>query len=571
MKIFFRKNWKYIILIAIVAFAFSIRAYHFSDWLHFEMDQARDAELVVKALDEGPGTLPLLGPRAAGTFLRLGPVFYYFQYLAAKIFHSADPAVLAYPDFLFSILAVGLFYFFLRLYFSRFSSLAGTAMFAANFIAIQYSRFAWNPNSIPFWTLVSFYGLIRTLGENKRNRQYWWIAMAIAGWGVASQLHFITFLGIPVIFAIYFLWAKGWKKIHWRGCALAAALILVFLAPMILSDLKTSGDNVKQFTWALRNKPNEHSLATNLKVGTKTQINYYTTLLTSYSSKTGVVSLVFGIGLILAATARIIFLFRGERDEKRKNFLKLIIVWGIISFLILIPFAFNIKSRYMLFAIFLPFMLAVFLIEWLVQSEKYEFVKKGAALIVVSAVVILNAEATFAWYGGLSRGIDLQPFANRRLDIKQTDGITLGQLKAVADHIYSEWQKNPRKIYLHAKMQYRAPVAFLLESRDKRINVSFISFKDDDREAVYFALTTAKNGWVSVPPHYRAKFDVLAESRFERLMVFDLALKDVQPTIEEKERLLKEKEAAKEPPSQTEQNAKKGLRRQERVLWENIF
>ena len=68
-------------LALIIALGFFLRSYHFTDWLHFELDQARDARVVDAALEGGPGELPLLGPKAGGTFLRLGPAFYYLQYL----------------------------------------------------------------------------------------------------------------------------------------------------------------------------------------------------------------------------------------------------------------------------------------------------------------------------------------------------------------------------------------------------------------------------------------------------------------------------------------------------------
>jgi len=571
MKIFFKKHWELIILALIVILAAAIRLYHFHDWMHFEMDQARDAELVAKALKGGLGELPLLGPRAAGTFLRLGPMFYYLQYLSAKIFQLSNPSVLAYPDLVSSILAVPLFYFFLRPYFSRFTSFLATAMFASCFIAIQYSRFAWNPNSIPFWTLFSLYGLTRAIGEEKKNRQYWWIVMALVGWGVASQLHFITFLGIPAVFLLYFIWTKGWRKINWKGFVLVAVLVLIFLTSMILSDIKTGGDNAKQFIWALGNKPNNSSFTNNLKINAISQARYYTTILTSYSSKAGNLSFAAGILLVLAGGVKIIFELWREKDEKKKNFLKLVVVWGVVSFLILIPFATQIRSRYLLFAIFLPFLFVSFLIEWLVQDKKYMYLTKGAAIVAALAVIFLNSEATFAWYRGLANGKDPRAWNDRRLDIKQADGVTLGQLELSADQIYREWQKDPRKIYLHAKMQYRAPISFLLESRNKKINVSFISFKDNDRSAAYFAVVTSKNGFSSIPSHYRAKFDMTGSVQFQRLMVYNLVLKDIQPTEEDKKRIQKEKENAKEPSSQTEQNMKKGLKRQERVLWENII
>ena len=95
----------------IMAAAIFVRTYHFDDWLYFKMDQSRDALLIKNAVDNGPGYLPLLGARAGATklkhgFLRLGPIFYYFEYASATIFHSTQPYVLAYPDLLFSILAI---------------------------------------------------------------------------------------------------------------------------------------------------------------------------------------------------------------------------------------------------------------------------------------------------------------------------------------------------------------------------------------------------------------------------------------------------------------------------------
>jgi len=110
---FFKKNWKMIAFAAVILAAIFLRAWHFHDWLFFKMDQARDALLIKQALGNGLGWLPLLGPKAGGTHLNLGPAFYYFQYISAFLFQSAHPAVLAYPDLLFSILSIPLFYFFL--------------------------------------------------------------------------------------------------------------------------------------------------------------------------------------------------------------------------------------------------------------------------------------------------------------------------------------------------------------------------------------------------------------------------------------------------------------------------
>ena len=163
MKKYFKKTRTLvaIALFLIVLIAGFVRLYHFNDWLYFKMDQSRDALLINNIVENGPGYLPLLGARAGATqlkhgFLRLGPIFYYFQYASAKIFHSTEPYVLAYPDLFFSLAAIVLLYFFARLYFSRKHSLMITALYAFSFIIIQYSRFAWNPNSLQFFLLLSF-------------------------------------------------------------------------------------------------------------------------------------------------------------------------------------------------------------------------------------------------------------------------------------------------------------------------------------------------------------------------------------------------------------------------------
>ncbi len=68
------------LLAAIILVGVFLRAYNFSDWLHFELDQARDARVIDEGLKGSFLDLPLLGPKAAGTALRLPPGFYYLEY-----------------------------------------------------------------------------------------------------------------------------------------------------------------------------------------------------------------------------------------------------------------------------------------------------------------------------------------------------------------------------------------------------------------------------------------------------------------------------------------------------------
>src|SRR3989338_6583925 len=98
-------------LIAIIGFGFFLRTYHFSDWLHFELDQARDVRVIDTALDGSATDLPLLGPKAGGTFLRLAPGFYYLEYVSALVFGRV-PAGMAGVVGVFSLFPVPPFFFF---------------------------------------------------------------------------------------------------------------------------------------------------------------------------------------------------------------------------------------------------------------------------------------------------------------------------------------------------------------------------------------------------------------------------------------------------------------------------
>ncbi len=243
---------KLVLALAIVVFlVLAMRLWLFRHLLTFKMDQARDIKLIEEAYNGGVGELPLLGPRAAKTYLRLGPIFYYFEYLAMLIFGD-QPWSVAVPDLIFSILTIPLFYYFLRQAFGKKVSFLTTMVFASSFFLNQYGRFAWNPNSIPFWSLLYFLGLykvvkcqmsnvkcqmsinralvsqesiklkvengkfiksIRSIKSKVENRNVsWWLLVAVVGYGVASQLHFTAMLAYPLIGVLFVLAVAFWES-----------------------------------------------------------------------------------------------------------------------------------------------------------------------------------------------------------------------------------------------------------------------------------------------------------------------------------------------------------------------
>lgn len=556
-----KKHWDKIILAVIVVLAAFVRLYHFHDWLYFAMDQARDGMLTREAYENGASTLPLLGPRAAGTFLRLGPIFYYFQYISAKIFHSTDPAVLAYPDFLFSVLSIPLFFFFLRLYFQKAVSLLVTAACAFSFMAIQYGRFSWNPNSIPFWILLVFFALLKFSRSKDGKQKYAWLAVMAVAWGVVSQLHFLVFVTIPILVAVFLVWNRNIKKAGLKGALLVLLILLLFYLPVILSDLKTGGDNVKQFVFALKNKPQaDYSWPQKFFQNFINHGNYYTLYPTSYISRTGKTSMLAGLVLIIATLLKMFRAHKEEKNKDRKAFLRLIFIWFFGFFLLLVPFAFQIRPRFFFPVFFLPFVFFAFWFEWLFEWEKKKYFGRAVAAIVFISILTLNSEATFSWYKSLAKEKDPEPWLGRMLVIQQFQNVTVSQLESLAQYLRKRSAEENRIFDLYGNMTYRVPVQYFLET-DPPVEYGLITKSDRDPEKLYFSMTSDKDGYEAVPADIRSKFNLVATHSFSyRLKLFEMELKNAQPEFKKE----------KKTDTQSSEEKKPRPRRKERMKWKDL-
>ncbi|MCX6762843.1 MAG: glycosyltransferase family 39 protein, partial [Candidatus Moranbacteria bacterium] len=483
----------YLVLTVIIVAATGFRAWYFSGWLHFEMDQARDAMVVRDAVQQGFSQLPLLGPRAAGTFLRLGPAFYYFQYLSAKITGSIDPSVFAYPDLIFNILAVPLFFFFLRLYFKKTSSLFGTALFAFSFVAVQYSRFAWNPNSVPFWTLLFLFSLVKFGRVEKEKGKYIWAAIGALSLGIASQLHFLALISLPIIAIAFLVWSKAYRNLNFKRIALVLAILIALYIPVILSEVKTGGSNSMEFLSAIASKPSDNTLGQKIFKTIEVNSQYYLFLLTSNISLISRTSLVIGAVFIAASLIFVFFKFRDEKDEKRKNFLKMIFLWFVVSYILIFPFAFQVRPRFFFTAFFLPFIFFVFWIEWLeVFFEKRKKLLYGVlfSALVTFLVGFLNMEGVSAGFRGAARDQEPEFWRNRPFVAQEIEKIPLYQISQAVDYLAKRAQKENKKIHLDGNMTYRVPMQYLLELKNPAVNFEIMSRFDDKPGDLYFTIVS---------------------------------------------------------------------------------
>lgn len=248
--LFLKKYREVVVLTVIFSVGIFLRAYSFHDWLLFELDQVRDAVMIDRVLD-GTEKLPLLGPTMRGSgetkemLFRVGPMYSYFQIFSAKIFDSRPDAA-AYPDLLFSILSIPLLFLFLKRYFVSNVSLALTGLYSISFFSIQYSRFAWNPNSIPFFVLLFLISLHEFFWKREKAGVGYGVALGIA-LGIGVQLHAIALVVLlgTMLISTFFLLKRNLKMV--KKLLIVFGIAFLLNGPQIFSEVNTGFSNTKAF------------------------------------------------------------------------------------------------------------------------------------------------------------------------------------------------------------------------------------------------------------------------------------------------------------------------------------
>ncbi len=550
-------------VLVIMLLAIFVRGWMFSDLLTFKMDQARDIKLVEEAYKvgggkmtlEGLGELPLLGPRAAKTYLRLGPISYYFEYVALLIFGD-KPWAMAMPDFIFSILTIPLFYYFLRQAFGKKISLLTTMLFAASFFLVQYGRFAWNPNSIPFWSLVYFLGLYKLVECQMSNVKCYksgkWLLVVAMGYGVASQLHFTAALAYPLIGVLFvfgglFLQSQNLKvksrksmfnvlisNLNWQYWLGAVVILGAMYLPMILSEIYTHGDNWVQFKYALSGRSKEEfTLYVKIVQSLKLHSEYFWFTLTSMSGGAGTLGVVGFVGvmgsLCVIFTKRMFFENQNINSQKSsvksqisKNlFFLLIWIWFGVMFLLYTKLAFDVlKPRYWLLEAPVFFVMVASMLRASQKSKVYK-IKNGLQKkslrahililfmqgVIVSILVGMNLWAVGNWYWELQSQKHSKLFI-WELKLKDENRIPWGQLQKSAKYIRKLSEKTKKDICFYTTGEYRPVYNYIFDKSYSSGNIRRISFSNDSNEECVFVTIDhqERREELRIPKKYKNEF-----------------------------------------------------------------
>lgn len=242
LKKFFKKHW---LLIAILVLASFLRLYRVSDYMEFLGDQGRDVTIIKDFLKNG--NLFFIGPQTSIGNMYLGPYFYYL--IAPSLFLSNyNPVGPAIFVALINISTIVLIFFIAQKWFNPKTAYIASFLYAISPVVIKYSNFIWNPNIMPFFSLLFIYFFF----ESFKSKKYHYFLYAVLAFIMAINSHYLILALLPLVGIFWFF--KLIKFIKTKSIELkpfltntflAVIIFLVSLTPQILFDIKHDGQNIK--------------------------------------------------------------------------------------------------------------------------------------------------------------------------------------------------------------------------------------------------------------------------------------------------------------------------------------
>ncbi len=224
------KNKLEIILLAVIlVVAVFVRFYRINELHFFTYDQARDNLIVKRILVDHQWTL--LGPQSSmrGVYL---PPFYYYTLVPILWLARLNPVGVDVYTATIGVLTVLLIWLMVREFFGRIPGLMIGALYATSPLVVELSHRAWNPNTQPFFILLTIFFLVRLF---KTRKEFYLILVSLA-FGYAVNLHYGALCLAP-LWLLAFVWS--WLKLKKKRLILLAAFILfLFGAPLILFDFR---------------------------------------------------------------------------------------------------------------------------------------------------------------------------------------------------------------------------------------------------------------------------------------------------------------------------------------------
>ncbi|OGM54008.1 hypothetical protein A3F62_00370 [Candidatus Woesebacteria bacterium RIFCSPHIGHO2_12_FULL_44_11] len=186
-----------ILLLILVVGAF-FRLYRIGEYMTFLGDEGRDAILVRRLLVHGDPIL--IGPGTSIGNMYLGPLYYYLMAPALLLaaFNPVGPAV---EIALLGVATIWLVWYVARVWYGKIAAGVASALYAIAPTVIIYARSSWNPNIMPFFSLL----LVFSVWKFWRLRTSRWVIVTAVTFAATLQSHYLALILGPIIVLFWFL------------------------------------------------------------------------------------------------------------------------------------------------------------------------------------------------------------------------------------------------------------------------------------------------------------------------------------------------------------------------------
>lgn len=180
-----------LLAITILVGAF-FRLYRIDEYMTFLGDEGRDALVVRRLLVKFDPIL--IGPGTSIGNMYLGPLYYYLMapFLLLANFSPVGPAVMI------ALLGIATIFFVWKItreWFGKLGAFVAASLYAVSPVVITFSKSSWNPNIMPFFSLLTIYSIWKFWNESK----FKWLIVTGVSMAFVLQSHYLGLLLIPVV------------------------------------------------------------------------------------------------------------------------------------------------------------------------------------------------------------------------------------------------------------------------------------------------------------------------------------------------------------------------------------
>lgn len=381
------------LLIPITVLATYLRLFKIGDYLTFLGDEGRDV-LVAKHILEGDFTL--LGPRASAGDFFLGPIYYYMMAPFLWLWHY-DPVGPAIMVALFGVATVIVLYLIANKVFGKSAGVIAAFLYSISPLVLIYSRSSWNPNVMPFFTLLCL--ILTYIAVQRGSKMYFLLSGFVLG--IIMQLHYLgTF--VAVIVAVFVLLGILLERKKHKWSQVIKSYILAYLSiffgfligfsPFLAFEVRHGFPNIRTiFSFITQNAEKQYVSVSFTSIVEDVFIRVFGRLLAAYPvvqdlekySQTTLT--IWSLGICVLVVSMIIALWK----VKDKLFVLLLILWITLGIVLFGFYKKPIYDYYFGFLFPVPFLLFGNLFFTLFNSKKWSFICKLGALVLTVVLTFM--------------------------------------------------------------------------------------------------------------------------------------------------------------------------------------